>query len=391
MSSISKINNGLEIYKDSKETRDSNLELFRIITMILIVAHHYVVNSGLTSAGGPIYSNLWSFRSIFLLVLGAWGKTGINCFVLITGYFMCKSNITARKFTKLFCEIMFYRIIISMIFWISGYSIFTLKDLLKVLIPITSIDTDFTSTYIIFFLFIPFLNILVHNMSEKQHIYLLLLCSFLYIFLGTVPFFSVTMNYVSWFIVLYFISSYIRMYPKKNFKDIRFWGGMTIISVILSIISVIICIQWGIRTGQNMAFYFVTDSNTFLAISTALCSFMFFKNINIKYNKVINTIAASTFGVLLIHANSDTMRQWLWKDTLHNVDMYYLPTAYIHAIVSVLLIFLICTIIDYLRIKFIEIPFLKFWDKYSNIIVIKFNVIEEKVCIRLDINNNSLN
>lgn len=27
--------------------RDSNLELFRIITMLLIVAHHYVVNSGL--------------------------------------------------------------------------------------------------------------------------------------------------------------------------------------------------------------------------------------------------------------------------------------------------------------------------------------------------------
>ena len=29
------------------KVRDSNLELFRIITMLLIVAHHYVVNSGL--------------------------------------------------------------------------------------------------------------------------------------------------------------------------------------------------------------------------------------------------------------------------------------------------------------------------------------------------------
>ena len=61
--------------------RDSNLELFRIITMLLIVAHHYVVNSGLTAANGPIQADPLSGRSIFLLLFGAWGKTGINCFV----------------------------------------------------------------------------------------------------------------------------------------------------------------------------------------------------------------------------------------------------------------------------------------------------------------------
>ncbi len=67
--------------------RSSNLELFRIITMLLIIAHHYVVNSGLTEI---LYVNPLSSKSIFLFLFGAWGKTGINCFVLITGYFMCK-------------------------------------------------------------------------------------------------------------------------------------------------------------------------------------------------------------------------------------------------------------------------------------------------------------
>ena len=32
----------------SPKVRDSSIELFRIITMFVIVAHHYVVNSGLT-------------------------------------------------------------------------------------------------------------------------------------------------------------------------------------------------------------------------------------------------------------------------------------------------------------------------------------------------------
>ena len=32
--------------------RSSNIELLRIIAMYLIIAHHYVVNSGLTDGGG---------------------------------------------------------------------------------------------------------------------------------------------------------------------------------------------------------------------------------------------------------------------------------------------------------------------------------------------------
>lgn len=73
--------------------------------MLLIIAHHYVVNSGLTT---PIYTGIRSAHSIFLLLFGAWGKTGINCFVSITGYFMCKTRISAKKFAKLVFLVMFY-------------------------------------------------------------------------------------------------------------------------------------------------------------------------------------------------------------------------------------------------------------------------------------------
>lgn len=69
-------------YDDSRSSgsvRESNLELFRIITMLLIIAHHYVVNSGLMDSEGVIYSDLMSSGSVFLLLFGAWGKIGINC------------------------------------------------------------------------------------------------------------------------------------------------------------------------------------------------------------------------------------------------------------------------------------------------------------------------
>lgn len=165
--------------------------------MLLIVAHHYVVNSGLTAADGPIYADPMSWRSLFLLVFGAWGKTGINCFLMITGYYMCASRITAKKFAKLFCEVMFYHIVIGTVFLLSGAERFSLKVCAEILIPVMDIGNGFTPAYLMFFLLISFLNILIRNMSERQHVLLLLWCGFTYVFLGTVPKFSVTMNYVS--------------------------------------------------------------------------------------------------------------------------------------------------------------------------------------------------
>ena len=347
-----------------KKPREAGIELFRIITMILIVAHHYVVNSGLTIANGVIFSNPTSWRSLFLLLFGAWGKTGINCFVLITGYFMCKSKITLKKFLKLLAEILFYRWVIYAIFLISGYEGFSWTGLIRALLPISSVAQNFTGCYLLFFLCIPFLNILVQNMKEKQHIKLLLLLGVIYVFFGTFKFLGVVMNYVSWFSVLYLISSYVRLYPKKLFERTGVWGIIMLVSLFLSVASIFACIWLGGKINKSgLAYYFVMDSNTFLALATGFSSFMFFKNLKMKPNKLINGIAASTFGVLLIHASSDTMRTWLWKDVLNVVGMYSSQWLILHAIGSVLAIFIVCTVIDFIRIQLLEKPIFKCFEK----------------------------
>ena len=76
-------------------------------------------------------------------------------------------------------------------------------------------------------------------------------------------------------------------------------------------------------------------------------------------------MAASTYGVLLIHANSDAMRQWLWVDLLANGQMFASEWLIVHAIISVLVVFLVCTCIDFARIRFVENPFMKLWENLS--------------------------
>ena len=116
-----------------------------------------------------------------------------------------------------------------------------------------------------------------------------------------------------------------------------------------SLSSVIVCSFANQKLGISVyPFSFVSDSNTFLAVSTGVTTFMFFKNMKIGHSNIINTISATTFGVLLIHANSDSMRKWLWQDFLDNTGMYNSEMLIIHAVGSVLIIFIICSLIDIL-------------------------------------------
>lgn len=73
----------------TKLTRSSNIELFRVILMIMIVTHHYVANSGISSF---FNYNSFNVNMLFAQFIGWGGKTGINCFLLISGYFMCKQQ-----------------------------------------------------------------------------------------------------------------------------------------------------------------------------------------------------------------------------------------------------------------------------------------------------------
>lgn len=93
---------------------------------------------------------------------------------------------------------------------------------------------------------------------------------------------------------------------------------------------------------------------------------MTFINMKVPQNKFINTVASSAFGVLLIHANSNTMRQWLWKDICRNVEVFSSPYLYIHTLLVPVSIFAVCIIIDQFRLRFLERPILNWAERVCN-------------------------
>lgn len=326
-----------------EEKRKSNIELYRIIVMLLIIAHHYVVNSGL---GSLIDANPGKVQSIYLLALGAWGKTGINCFILITGYFMCKQHITITKWLNLLFEIVFYNIVVYLGFMVCDYEVFSWKRVFEVLVPVNNISTSFTGCFLVLYLFVPFLNILINNLNERQYTRLLILCIGAFTILGSLPYITISMNYVWWFMVIYLVGAYIRLYPKRIYSNYKIWGVITLCFVLIALASIYIVIRLGYP-----GYILLADSNKLFAVAIAISSFICFANLPIRYCKFINVVGKSTFGVLLIHANSDAMRMWLWRDVLKNVEMFDTPYIYIHSILSVLGVFVVCSIIDVIREK----------------------------------------
>lgn len=350
----------------SKKPRSSNLELYRIISMLVIVAHHYVVNSGVTAsmAECPLSAN-----SIYLYLFGMWGKVGINCFLLITGYFMCTSNITFRKWLKLYLWIITYGVIINAIFLLTGRRELD-WTLLYIFFPFRNVHTDsFTSTFMVWWLFIPLLNILVNNCTKKQHQYLLLMTLVVFSIYPFVPkLLNIDSNPICWFSTIYFVASYLRKYPEMipHSNSAKFWGVMSIITIGLSMLSVVSILYLGDYLGMELPqYYMVIDSDKPLALLVAVSTFMFFKNLNIPYSKFINIAGGASFGVLLIHAGSNAMRQWLWKDTVDCIGSYDMPfwQLIIYSNLVVLAIYAICATIDYIRLKTIEEPIFRLIDK----------------------------
>lgn len=319
--------------------------------MLIIVAHHYVVNSGLMSCIDA--QSVLHFQDYFLLLFGWGGKTGINCFMMITGYFMCTSSVKKEKFLKLLGEIYFYSVTLWNIFFFTGYEVFSLKVFLKMLFPFFTVADNFTGCFLLFYLLIPFLNKLIHALTEKEYFLLMAWCIGVYVFLPSFAKANVVFNYITWFSILYVIASYIRLYPKEWFNSAKITGLLAGASLLLSWTSVIVLAAFSRMIGKNvyLCYFFVSDSNKILALTTGISCFLFFKNLKIRYSRGINTIAEATFGVLCIHANSDTMRRWLWVDVCKNVGVYQKSNIIIHAIVSVMVIYFVCTLIDMIRIR----------------------------------------
>ncbi len=360
--------------------RQSNLELLRIVGMLLIIAHHYVVNTGimdhLALAEHPS-------RVLFLTLWGMWGKTGINVFILISGYFMCRSNLTIRRYCQIAFEWAFYRWGIYVIMLAAGYETFSGERIFKLLFSpfiYANGSGNFSSSFLIFYLFIPFLNCWIRSANRGEYRRLVLLL--LFVFTGLSTFFGngAIFGEVFWFCAVYLMGGYLHLYPPAWSGSLRQSARLLLISWLVDYASIFILAGIALRFGYSGALtYFVADANKLGAVLVSVFLFCTFKNLQIPYSKGINLVAKTTFGVLLIHANSEAQRTFMWRDLLH-VDASYellLPFLMLRSAVIVCGVFVVCSLLDLIRIYAVERPVFRHFDWFERKILLVWSGIKK--------------
>lgn len=88
-------------------------------------------------------------------------------------------------------------------------------------------------------------------MTKNQHLLAAGLGLMIYTLLGSIPKIYIDMNYVSWFIVLFLIGSYLRLYPERWFASRKLWIYATAVSVFLAMTSVIALLVFGDWINAN--------------------------------------------------------------------------------------------------------------------------------------------
>ena len=301
--------------------RSSNIELLRIVSMLLIVLHHYCVNSGFTEV---IDMKNITGNTLLIQFMAFGGKVGVNVFLLISGYFMIEGERKYEKIYKLIFQVLFYSLIISFLLYYWGGYYFSLKQILQIIPFVFTLPVDFIASYLLVYLLSPIINKCLKSLSRTEFTFLLLIL-LLYFVIADTFFLQHTWNYFGWAFTCYCVGAYIRMY---NIDKIKLpWSLFALISLLTIWLSILVVDYVGVKYHFEGWTYMLSDANKLPVFAMAVFLFLYFKNMHIGYNRLINIVAASSLGVLIIHANSDVMRQWLWKDFLRNTD--YFTSSYL--------------------------------------------------------------
>lgn len=329
--------------------RDSNIELLRIVSMILIIAYHCTINIG-------FFANN-QVTSIILFSTGIWGVLGVDCFFIISFNFLYKSKFKTQKFLYIIKEILFYAIPLIIISVIYIYSK-TGNNLLNIIknILVSGIKQPFwrdiywfSTIYLLMYLSFPMLNKILKKLKEKdlkQIVIILTGIIFLYQMKETVIedyFFAIYM-----YITFFYIKNYKENWIKQN-------------CLVCCLICTLLCIFLKIILECNNNSIFIINlisgkfgRHSILFFINSIFMFYMFKNIKLKQSKFINVIASTTFGIYLFHENQifsirNYIYNWAQKNIFKQISIVDSDYLLIFYIVEILAIFVTGIIIDLIR------------------------------------------
>lgn len=337
--------------------RMANLELLRMVSMLLVVVLHFLGKGGwlmsLTEATMPRRGYLaWGVEALAIVA--------VNAYMLLSGYFLVESSFKVKRLLQLFLQVLFYSVTIGFVAAAFGYlpeEGFSIYYLAQLFLPVSTNHYWFMTAYFFMYLFSPLLSRGVKSLTKKQFQTVLFLLLFIFSILKSV----VPIKFVSdmrgydciWYLCVFLVAAYIRLYGIPFFKSV---GRSLLVYLVAAagIFGLSFFLRFlYLKTGKlgdmlNVAY----EYNHILVLLASVAFFYLFYHIKIKngaFGRMVNRIAPYTLGVYLWHEHIAIRYEWTgWLYSLTGMpDSGLLLLLYI--LFAAVLVFVIGILLDVLR------------------------------------------
>ncbi len=300
--------------------RNPGIELFRMVSMFLIVLLHVLGRGG-------VYANcpLLSVNYKIAWLLETVGYCSVNCYALISGYANAKNGFRFRRVVYLWLEVFFFTFTTTAFCALFIPSITVTKaDWLVAFFPLTNKEYWYFNAYVLLFAFLPLLNKGLTALTKRQH---LLTCIFLFVITSILPMIAGRDLFVlgggysaMWLMVLYLFGAYFRLH---GLPRLRKWY-ITLPVFFLSALA-----AWGLKIRaeilvkngsieESSVLYNFLDGfisyTSPLMVIMALSLLVFFAGIPIRRRiptAIITLFGKASFGVFLFHVGGMVWSNWL--------------------------------------------------------------------------------
>lgn len=291
----------------TNKSRESNMELLRILSMCGVIILHF---NNPTIGGGFTYTQGTKLYYI-LLLLESLCICAVNVFVMISGYFLCRTQ--ARTLTKplnLLIQVIVFSLFTYVIRCLGGGDTLSLQGLFRAFLPCNW----FVILYIALYIISPYINVTLRCLERKDcQIWIGIMIAIFSIWptgvevleevssreiigLSTISAYGSQWGYTLVnFVLCYCIGGYIAIHKACEIKRSK---NVTMIIVCVGIIFGWACIndKIGYLTERSAFSY----CNPFVIIE-ALLVVLFFKNIKLKDSRIVMKMAKGAFAVYLLH------------------------------------------------------------------------------------------
>lgn len=327
-------------------------ELLRVLCMFGIVVNHFFTY-GLDIYGlradafsipidGFASATLWGILEAIKLI----SLVSVNCFVLISGYFMMGTDSFRFKgMYRVWFQTLFYGVAVYLFMLVAGTDTFSWQQMLKLFFPVSTNRYWFITSYIALMAVAPFLSRMVSSLDRCNYGILLLL-GFVLCFQYPFGQMFVDPQQLVLFAYLFLVGGYIRRFGTFPYlTDFR--------CVVLSLF--VFCAMMAVTLVKNLTdahepflIYAMGYNSLVLPFSVIVFILVVKSGCPAFLRRMLPSVSPYVLAVYLIHSHP-VFQDWMWQGIGKSVMSFPLSFMPLLCLGWSLLIFVACIIVERIR------------------------------------------